>query len=104
MYLKCNLYNEEDNKFWIDNSIVIVEAVEYIFALKQVFFSDHSIAGEGFAASYMILNATTSCGGDFHNALLNGFVPNQCIYGTRSLQTIYHCKLHNSQCDNLLQR
>ena len=27
--------------------------------------SDHSIAGEGFAASYMILNATTSCGGAF---------------------------------------
>ena len=37
------------------------------------FFSDHSIAGEGFAASYMILNATTSCGGDYHNAILDHF-------------------------------
>ena len=33
MYLKCNFYNEKDNKFWIDNSIVIVdvEDVEYNF-------------------------------------------------------------------------
>lgn len=36
--------------------------------LKSPSPSDHSISGEGFSASYLMTDATSSCGGDYHTA------------------------------------
>merc|ERR1719206_690724 len=33
--------------------------------MSIVFRSDHSVAGEGFTASYVIVNSSTACGGNY---------------------------------------